>query len=89
MNGKLPNVSIDSLKVAYLPSPSMKHEQRPSTNTNIVDEINKNIVLADKNQSNCVTGSNNVNGDLKTGYYISIQPPAEKNETNLLRKINH
>ena len=66
----------------------MKHEQRPSTSTNVVDAINKNIVLADKNQSNCVTGINNVNRDLKTGYCISIQLPAEKNEANSLRKIN-
>ena len=49
MNGKLPNVSIDRLKVSYLPSSTMEHEQRSLTSANMLDVIDKNIVLAGKN----------------------------------------
>ena len=42
----------------------MEHEQQPSTSANMVEANNKNIVLADKNQSNCVTGNNSVNRNL-------------------------
>ena len=79
MNGRLPNVSIDRLKVAYLPSPTMEHEQQPSTSANMVEANNKNIVLADKNQSNCVTGNNSVNRNLN-------QPDIIYHYNNLLRK---
>ena len=51
-------MSIDRLKVDYLPNPTIEHEQQPSTSANMVDANIKNIVLADKNQSNCVTGNN-------------------------------
>ena len=64
MNERLPNVLIDRLKFAYLLSSTMKHEQRPSNSANMVDANNKNIVLADKNQLNSVTGSNSVNRNL-------------------------
>ena len=79
MNGRLPNVSIDRLKVAYLPSPTLEHEQQLSTSANMVEANNKNIVLADKNQSNCVTGNNSVNRNLN-------QPDIIYHYNDLLRK---
>ena len=79
MNGRLPSMSTDRLKVAYLPSPTMEHQQGPLTSANMVDAINKNIVLADKNQSNSVSRSNSVNRNLN-------QPDIKYHYNNLLRK---
>ena len=71
MNERLLLVSIDRLKVAFLPSLTMEHKQRSSTSTTLVDAINNNsIVLADKNQSNSVTGSNNVNCSLNSTFSL-------------------
>ena len=79
MNGRLPNVSIDRLKVAYLPSKTIELEQQFSTSANTVEANNKSIVLADKNLSNCVTGNNSVNRNLN-------QPDIIYHYNNLLRK---
>ena len=93
MNGRLPNVSTDHLKVAYVLSSAMEHEQRPSTSADMIDVIYKDIVLADKNQSNSVTGRNSVNRklnrpDIIYHYNDLLRKPKQTRYVRLIQTSN-
>ena len=93
MNGRLLNVSTDHLKVAYVLSSAMENEQRPSTSADMIDVIYKDIVFADENQSNSVTGRNSVNRklnrpDIIYHYNDLLRKPKQTRYVRLIQTSN-